>query len=66
MKLERTITIVAFGDSIARAARQVPEDRWPEVLKRTLQEHFPECGITVINAGVGGGGVPLGTRRSRA
>ena len=60
---KQTIMIVAFGDSITQAAHQVPEDRWPEVLKRAIQERFPECSIRVINAGVGGNTSREGVRR---
>jgi lysophospholipase L1-like esterase len=57
------ITIVAFGDSITHAGRQILEDRWPEILRRALQERFSECRITMINAGVGGNTSREGLRR---
>ena len=50
----KTVTIVAFGDSITEASHQPPENRWPEVLRLLLRERSPGTDITVINAGVGG------------
>jgi lysophospholipase L1-like esterase len=50
----KAVTIVAFGDSITAAKRQAPEARWPELVRRSLVERFPDCALTVINAGVGG------------
>lgn len=54
MSDRKTITIVAFGDSITQAAAQECENRWPEVLRRGLQERFARLDIRVINAGAGG------------
>ncbi|MBL4701058.1 MAG: hypothetical protein JKX85_07355 [Phycisphaeraceae bacterium] len=54
MTKQKTITIVAFGDSITEAVRQELKNRWPEIVRRTLQEQFPSIEINLINAGVGG------------
>ena len=63
MPHSQTITIVAFGDSITHAGHQALADRWPEILGHALRERFPECGLTVINAGVGGNTSREGLRR---
>lgn len=63
MPHRQTITIVAFGDSITHAGHQLLENRWPEILRLALQERFPECGIGLINAGVGGNTSREGLRR---
>ena len=63
MSNKNTITILAFGNSITAAAQQKLEDRWPEILRRVLQERFPKCIIKVINAGVGGNTSREGLRR---
>lgn len=54
--MERTITIVGFGDSITQATAQMPavEDRWLRVLDHSLCGEFPGLRFKVINAGVGG------------
>lgn len=51
-----SITIVGFGDSITAATTKLPNpgDRWLELLKVKLANHFPERSFNVINAGVGG------------
>ena len=48
------MTIVAFGDSITETSHQQTDDRWPEILRRKLQENFAGIEIAVVNAGVGG------------
>jgi lysophospholipase L1-like esterase/photosystem II stability/assembly factor-like uncharacterized protein len=63
MARKQTIMVVAFGDSITAATQQAPDDRWPEILGRALQDSFPECIIKVINAGVGGNTSREGLRR---
>jgi lysophospholipase L1-like esterase len=60
---KQIITVVAFGDSITAATHQVPDARWPEMLRRALQDSFPECVMKVINAGVGGNTSRQGLRR---
>lgn len=50
----KSLTIVAFGDSITAAAEQAPENRWPAMLEAALRERFPGIDLGVINAGVGG------------
>lgn len=52
----RTVTVVAFGDSITEAQTGVPdpEERWLAILERGLVRHFPEIGFRVVNAGKGG------------
>jgi lysophospholipase L1-like esterase len=54
MAQPETTTIVAFGDSITEAAQVGLDDRWPEVVRRALQERFPDRRIVMINSGVGG------------
>ena len=54
MTKQKSITIVAFGDSITEAVRQELKNRWPEIVRGTLQEQFPAIEINLINAGVGG------------
>ena len=54
MKQKPKVTIVAFGDSITRARRQKPRDRWPDIVRRALQKQFSSCVIAMINAGAGG------------
>ncbi|MEI8314172.1 MAG: GDSL-type esterase/lipase family protein [Verrucomicrobiota bacterium] len=51
---QQSVMIVAFGDSITEASHQKLEYRWPEILRRQLQERFTGTNIKVINAGVGG------------
>lgn len=63
MTIKNAITIVAFGDSITEAVQQKIEDRWPEILRRTLQARFPGSGIIVVNAGVGGNTSREGLKR---
>jgi lysophospholipase L1-like esterase len=53
-KPQTNVTIVAFGDSITEAGHQKPDDRWPEIVRRTLQKHFTGIDIKVVNSGVGG------------
>jgi lysophospholipase L1-like esterase len=53
-KPQTSVTIVAFGDSITEAGHQKPDDRWPELVRRTLQKHFAGIDIKVVNSGVGG------------
>ena len=50
----RTVTIVAFGDSITEAAQQAIENRWPEIVRLALRRRFPGDAIELVNAGVGG------------
>lgn len=50
----KTLTIVAFGDSITQAKEVTPEKRWPELLRAGLQSQTPERQARVLNAGVGG------------
>lgn len=57
------IRVVAFGDSITQASHQVPEARWPALLNQAIQLRFPECLITIINAGVGGNTTREGMQR---
>ncbi|OQA81848.1 MAG: hypothetical protein BWY31_03592 [Lentisphaerae bacterium ADurb.Bin242] len=48
-------TIVAFGDSITLSVQVTDERlRWTNLLRLRLREAFPDRGIEVINAGVGG------------
>lgn len=49
-------TIVGYGNSITEATVQTPDEnkRWLNILKRRLENAFPEAGFCVINAGVGG------------
>lgn len=54
MLIGREVRIVAFGDSITQAAEQEPENRWPEILGKALQEQFQTLDIQVINEGIGG------------
>lgn len=63
MAQKQHITVVAFGDSITAATHQVPDARWPEILRRALSDRFPECVVKVINAGVGGNTSREGLRR---
>ena len=63
MNSQKPITIVAFGDSITESGHQELNDRWPEVLSRSLQKRFPNINIQVINAGVGGNTSREGLRR---
>ncbi len=53
-KSQTNVTVVAFGDSITEAGHQKPDDRWPEIVRRTLQKHFTGIDIKVVNSGVGG------------
>jgi len=57
------LTVVAFGDSITEATHQEPEGRWPEILKRALQERFATIDLTMVNSGVGGNTTREGLRR---
>jgi lysophospholipase L1-like esterase len=50
----QAVMIVALGDSITEAGHQKPDDRWPEILRRALQERFTGIAFQVVNAGVGG------------
>lgn len=50
----RSLTIVAFGDSITAAVEQKLENRWPTMLELALRARFPDAELKVINAGVGG------------
>lgn len=54
VKQHPVVTIVAFGDSITETSHQQTDDRWPEILRRKLQENFAGIEIAVVNAGVGG------------
>jgi lysophospholipase L1-like esterase len=54
MSSNEEVTIVAFGDSITGATRQKPEERWPEIVRRTLQGRFTQIEIRMVNAGAGG------------
>ena len=63
MKDHKTVTIVAFGDSITEAGHQELKDRWPEVLSQSLQARFSNINIQVINAGVGGNTSQEGLKR---
>lgn len=63
MPHKTSITVVAFGDSITQASHQVPEARWPALLNQAIQLRFPECLITIINAGVGGNTTREGLQR---
>lgn len=49
-------TIVGLGDSITEATVQMSEadKRWLNVLKRKLEDAFPDHEFNVINSGVGG------------
>lgn len=51
----KTLTIVAFGDSITMSI-QVEDERlrWTNLLRRRLREAFPDRESEVFNAGVGG------------
>ncbi|MHC4885309.1 MAG: SGNH/GDSL hydrolase family protein [Planctomycetota bacterium] len=50
------LTIVGFGDSITEATIECtdPADRWLDRVGRKLVECFPQQGIVLHNAGVGG------------
>lgn len=63
MSRKHQIRVVAFGDSITEATHQAPEARWPAILNQTIQPHFSDCVITIINAGVGGNTTREGLQR---
>ena len=50
------VRIVAFGDSITAAAKEMPDEakRWPSLLETRLRGRFPGVDVKVVNAGVGG------------
>ncbi|SFH95463.1 Lysophospholipase L1 [Bosea sp. OK403] len=51
-----TPVVVAFGDSITdgTASTMNGDDRWPDVLARSLSRHFGVNRVAVVNAGIGG------------
>ena len=54
MSDDKLTTIVTFGDSITQAVEQACDNRWPDILRRALQERFPALSVKMVNAGVGG------------
>ena len=56
MKKQKTVTIVAFGDSITACHTEMPDEaqRWPSALESALRARFPARMIRVVNAGAGG------------
>jgi lysophospholipase L1-like esterase len=63
-------SIVIMGDSITdgRGSTDDGNNRWPDVLAGRLATNAPTAGVTVVNMGIGGGGVfgglgPSGLKR---
>ena len=56
MSQQKSLTLVAFGDSITQASSELPDEsqRWPALLDASLRARFPGSSVTVINAGIGG------------
>ena len=56
MSQQKSLTLVAFGDSITQASSELPDElqRWPAILEQALCVAFPASPVTVINAGIGG------------
>jgi lysophospholipase L1-like esterase len=51
---KRSLTIVAFGNSITQAVEQPENLRWPALLGIQFARELPGQSVKVINAGVGG------------
>ncbi|HUT74492.1 MAG TPA: SGNH/GDSL hydrolase family protein [Armatimonadota bacterium] len=57
-------TIVALGDSVtAGGEASRPELAFPNLFAATLSARYPQAGITLINAGIGGANSDLGLER---
>ena len=52
--MDKTCTIVGFGDSITLCSRQPEGSKWLQLLDAQLGKAFPDTRFTVINSGVGG------------
>lgn len=53
--MKKTLTIVAFGDSITALRKEVDlEHHWLYILEKDLENEFPDINFSVINSGVGG------------
>ncbi|MCK5802244.1 MAG: hypothetical protein KAI66_05400 [Lentisphaeria bacterium] len=52
--MNKTCTIVGFGDSITLCSRPAEGRKWLQLLNAQLEGAYPECRFTVINSGVGG------------
>jgi len=52
--MEKTITIVAFGDSITLESRQSEDKRWVRLTESKLNGIYPNKVFRILNSGVGG------------
>jgi lysophospholipase L1-like esterase len=59
-----TVVIVAFGDSVTAGAtfdnRYLQDEVYHQQLRRLLEEQYPHCLFSVINAGIGGESATVG------
>ena len=54
--MKKTLTVVAFGDSITEATTGIPNEnkRWLNILDKELKNVFPGFSFKLVNSGVGG------------